>query len=211
MASCDCPVATEINDIPANACPIDWARVRKFAISRQQRWESDTSGAASTVSELADLTEWDDVLGASDVTKWVISNLFGEYIKSPGAAQTAEFDGDTKNTGNYDPTTATFQFQGASSDQLAALDTLSCEETLFVMLFDNKNKIIHGFDQTTPTIPIGLPLAPKSFFVTDMYQDEAGNFVKADGGFQLIDGWSKDFDVTSTLAGFNPLTDLVNT
>jgi len=210
MASCDCPAATELTDVPANTCSIDWARVRKFAISRNQIWTSDTVGDA-TFTQLADVTEWDDVLGASDDTKWVISGLFGEYTKAPGAAQTAEFDGDTKNTGNYDPTSVTFQMQGATSDQLAAMDTLACEEDLFIILFDNKQKIISGAAQPSGTIPFGLPLAPKSFFITDMYQDEAGNFVKADGGFQLKDGWSKDFDVTVTAATFEPLTDLVNT
>jgi len=207
MASCDCPASTELTDIPSNACPIDWARVRKFSICRQQIWVSTSTGAVSTVAQIAILSEWTTALAAVDVTKQVISAQFGEYTKAPGAAQTTEFDGDTKNTGNYDPTTSTFQFQGASSDQLAAMDTLACEETLFAILFDNKNKIIHGL---SGTVPIGFPLAPKSFSVTDMYQDEAGNFIKADGSFQLVDGWSKSTDVTATLAAFNPLIDLTN-
>lgn len=210
MATCDCPQATELPDIPASTCLVDWARVRKFSYSRQQIWQSTSSAASSTVSEIAVASEWTASLAAAGDTKQSISALFGEFAQTPGEPQTTEFDGDTKNTGNYDPTTSAFQFQGASSDQIQEMDKYACEGTLFVIFFDNKNKIIHGFDTTVTTVPVGFPVSPQSFSATDMYQEEAGGFVKSNGSFQLADGWSKSTTVTATLAAFNPLTDLIN-
>lgn len=206
--SCKCPRPAALPTVTSSPCEVDWSRVQKFAICREVIWQSATSSEASTVSELAELAEWVTVLAASDDTKWMISPIIGEFIATPGEAETAEFDGQTRNTGNYLPTTITFQTQGASSSDLAVLDDLTCEPNLSIILFDNDEGIIHGLNGTVIN---GFPLATKTFQITDMGQPDAGGFIIANGGFQLLDGWSKNTTVTNTAAtDFNPLLDLSN-
>lgn len=209
MATCTCPLPTSLTTIPDNACPIKWDRIRKFGVRRQFAFHSTSSGDASTVNEYKTLSEWADTLAAANIEKTLISGKIGEVTIVPGAAITSEFDGDTKNTGSYEPTTVNFMMSGMSSAQLAALRALSCEPVLYFEFYDKDGNIIH--DLNASSVPGGFEGVGESFSLTDMSQEEAGGEIKATGSFQLVDGWSVDGTVTVTTPDdFNPLTDLSN-
>lgn len=208
MANCTCPLPAALTTIPDNTCPIKLDRIRKFGVRRQYAFHSVTTGDASTVAQYKTLAEWADTLAAANIEKTLISGKIGEVTIVPGAAITSEFDGDTKNTGSYEPTTVNFQMSGMSSAQLAAMRALSCEPVLYFEFYDKDGNIIHN---VISTVPGGFEGVGESFQLTDMSQEEPGGEVKATGSFQLVDGWSVDGTVTVTTPDdFNPLTDLSN-
>ena len=209
MAGCECPTTTSLPSITASDCPIQWDRIRKMSVCRQYAFHSVTSDDASTVAELKTLSEWADALSAVDVTKQMITVEVGDFVITPGEALTQEFDGDTKATGSYAPSTVTFNYLGITSDQLAEMRALVCEPVLYVMFFDKDGNIVHGEDASA--VPGGFKVTAKTWSSTDMGQEEAGGLIIAHGSLMLNDGWSVGTGVTvSTPDDFDPLIDLSN-
>lgn len=208
MAGCPCPTEDALPTVPVNLCKLQWDRIRKMSVCRQPNFFSLTGMATSTLDELKTLTEWATTLAASDDTKQMITVPCGDFIAVPGEAITSEFDGDTTQTGSYNPTDVTFSTKGISSDELAAMRKLTCEGPTYTMLFDKDGNIVHVM---TGTVPGGLKTVKESWFLTDMGQEESGNLIKCNGGFQLVDGWSSGTGVTVTEPDdFNPQFDLTN-
>lgn len=208
MAGCPCPTEAALPTVPINLCKLQWDRIRKMSVCRESNFTSLTGGANATLDEMKTLAEWVTSLAASDDTKQMITVAVGDFIAVPGEAITSEFDGDTTQTGSYNPTTVTFNTKGISSAELEAMRKLTCEGVTYTMLFDKDGNIVHVMNGT---IPGGMKSVAESWFLTDMGQEESGSLIKCNGGFQLVDGWSSGTGVTVTEPDdFDPLTALSN-
>lgn len=208
MAGCPCPKDASLTIITDSDCPIQWDRVRKMSACRQFEFFSTTSSNVSTVVELKTLSEWTTALAAVDDTLQMITVKVGNFVIVPGEAVTTEFDGDTKSTGGYLPSSVTFDYLGISSTQLEEMRKLACEDVLYIMLFDKDGNIVHAIEGT---VPGGFKVVGNTWTSSDMGQEEAGGSIISHGVLQLVDGWSAGTNVTvSQPDDFNPLTDLAN-
>lgn len=202
MGLCACPNAATLETIADYTCPIDWADIVKFAISRKKLFQSLT--AASSVAELQTLAEWAPTLAAVDDTKTLITPLLDTVENEPGEAITEEFSTRTINNG-LDPTVFTGLLVNAPAATVASFKKLSCEKELYIYFFDNDGNVIHALNGA---LVQGFKLTANSFIMQDTdVKNKLAN--KNAFSFQLEAGWS-DIAAKTVPTDYDPLSDLSN-
>lgn len=176
---CSCPVASEINDIPAPGCFEDFGQITGFIL--QRRYSSGTTENSFTIATANPnvLASWSALLSATDGTKVQKSPLLHGATLEPGEFRESGSGNDVafgiplfKGRAHA---SLTGMFKRERQDVILALKDYECE-TLSVYLV-NESGWIAGVadDVTSATTFKGFPLS--SFRVSD----------KASGGYDDVD------------------------
>jgi hypothetical protein len=199
-----CPPPTALATIPSQACPEVWDQIVKFAFQRKQATPSFTS---TTIKVAA---TWTPLLTASDSTKVVITPYIAGVVIPPGEVlkeggnDNSTINGIPRITGlGFVPVTA--QPQSLQATVRAALQALGSESSLspgftnlWVYFFNRFGQIIANADGS-------------GFDAYNVMAGDAGTegFAKLNTmnfGFDLAGGWSKNANIYTPTAPFNPLS-----
>lgn len=194
-----CPPASEITDIPVPGCLRDFGQITKAIL--QRRYSSGTTQNSMTISSTNPnvLATWTALLGASDGTKVQTtpqldnSNLVSGEPEVYGGGDATAF-GLQKITAK-NPSSFTAELHAQRQDVVDALDDYTGE--IASVYFINEFGHIAGLADslTSPTTFKGFPIAPLTFFISDL---EGGKRNSPDMNkiqWQFFPGWSKFFHV----------------
>lgn len=205
MLYCDCPIRTDLPDIPAVTCPENFGQIQKVVF---QRLMGKTAENSITVAAAKTLGTWTALLAAKDATKMVVSPYIAEPTVEAGEALT--YGGGNATPGGVveilgsNSTSFTGKFLKTPQEVIKVLKGLMCVVTggLGVYLINGNGQIaaIKDSDNYKP-IPV------ESLFVGD----------RTIGGLEAPDAnvisWSFKPNWSDNLAifkpEFNPLTQLV--
>lgn len=207
---CSCPVASELPDIPTEACPENLGQIQKLAF--QRIYSSGSTKNKFTISSANPnlLASWTALTGASDGTKVTISPFIANPTSEAGAPR--EYGGGNATLGGIpiilgaEPTTFSCELHSAKQTIVKALKDYMCE-TLGVYFIDESGKIIGLADDNSSATEF-YPIPVRQFFVGDK---TFGGFESVDMNtiqFSMLANWSNELYVV-TPSDFDALTELV--
>lgn len=205
MLYCDCPLGTDLPDIPAVTCPENFGQIQKVVF---QRLMGKTAENSITVATAKTLGTWTALLAAKDATKMVVSPYIAEPTVEAGEALT--YGGGNATPGGVveilgsNSTPFTGKFLKTPQAVIKVLKQFMCEVTggLGVYLINGNGQIAAIKDgENYKPIPV------ESLFVGD----------RTIGGLEAPDtnviswsfkpNWSDNLEIFKP--DFNPLTQLV--
>jgi hypothetical protein len=140
LLGCDCPLPTELADIPANSCPENIGQIQRFFIARKGNiiWDNATPANNLPATISGDVIEvvagWNTLFAAADDTKVIKTPLVGGDTAitagtaiTQGGGDNTTLNGETLVNG-YNPADGTARFDSLSTAQVVAMKALRCEE-----------------------------------------------------------------------------------
>lgn len=201
---CNCPAATALTEIVAEACGVNLKQIQKIAY---QRSGNNFDGQAG--SDILLLADWQTRTAAVDATKIVITPLVGgdPTIESGEAITTGGGDNSTLNgveeVEGVNPSSFSCIFKGLSSKVESEMKELTCEKSLTVYLL-LQGGLIACVEVVAATEHEGFPV--QSVFTSDRNNAGFGTKDFVNHSFELAEGWSDSLVIVTP--SFNPLTDL---
>lgn len=209
-----CPPSAEIQDITISTCLEDFGQIQKAALQRQYASAGTKNAFVTATNSILVKASWDAFIAAADSTKIQTT----PYIENPtfaaGAARTTgggngTVGGINKKIGT-EVTTAEFYLNAYNQGTIEELKMYMQETSLGIFLFNEHGQIgCLTDDRTTPTEYYPIPVAPRTFFVSDKQfgglEEEDRNMLM----FEFLANWSDKFVIVNP-TDFNPLTDLTN-
>lgn len=207
----ECPVPSQIVDIPVDLCPFDLGQIVKFGITRL--YSSGTTLNSIAYSDADNLASWSSLITATGNTKVQFSPLIGNWLTDPQDANIAGEGNETPDgvgiVTSLGKTDVTYNLLQPHPSIAAALKSYVSEGiNLGVYLVNNAGKIIAKADSSTsPTTVYPIPI--RKYFLNDRAVGGLDNFDTHPGGWTFLPGWSdnlvmiepSDFDALVALQG----------
>ncbi len=206
LNSCNCPLPSAISDLTASTCGENWGQIQKVIVQRRGFVFDGTAGKDITL-----LADWQALQSLStdekiQITPFVYNAIItaGESITNGGGDNTT-LGGEVELVG-VNPSVFAAMFQSLTSEQIAELQTLNCENSLSVYFVTQDQKIIANQPDRvgSPNEYTGFPVS--SFFVGDKGNEGFATKDKNSFSFNMEACWSAAEAVT--VPAFNPLTAL---
>jgi len=198
---CNCPEATSLVEIVAEACGVNLKQIQRLAAQRVQTTPSFTP------TTILDLSAWQDLMSATDSTKIVVTPLIaGDPVIEPGdKITTGGGDNSTLNgveeLEGVNPSNFSCLFKSLSTATEVAIKALICEKNLTIYLILEGGRIACATVSATCS---GFQI--QSFFLSDRGNAGFGTKDSFKCSFALPSGWSEKLAIYKPT--WNPLTDL---
>lgn len=186
LAFCECPLPTEIIDIPAFTCGENFGQIQKIVFQRRQ-----TVAPFASLVTAATLAPWTVLKAASDATK-VVSTPFFENFVIPGVEAITEggddnttLDGVAVVVGETTPI-ATGNFRSLPGLTFEAIQKYNCETDLTAYFITEYGKII---GDTSQFAFAGIPI--QEYYIGDKSINGKNTQDKNMFRFAVRGGWSK--------------------
>lgn len=210
---CDCDDLT-LEVIPQNLCAEDLGQITKVGVQLQQ--PSDSPSFAN-LAAVQNLSNWIDLLDATDETKIVITPITEGFVVPP---TTASLEGGSGGNDTLDgmpiahdgePARVEFMMRSISAAIRRALKKIQCSQTLdrpvVVYLFNTAKKKVSLMQAVDG---IGFQGHPAyAFFTGDPGSEGNNQSDKTPGGFSFPYGWADYRKIVNV--NFDPRTELVPT
>lgn len=207
MEGCDCPLPDALTTIPGFSCGEDMGQIQKLIFQRRQ------ATPPLTVTEAALLTNWQDLLDATDDTKVVITPFISGFA-IPKAEPNLEGGNDNSTINGApiphpsNPVRSTGDMRSVPAATLRAMKDLNCEDPngMTVYMVNQFGKIFGVSTDGTDFEGFGIQ-AP---FVGDSSNEGYAKNDLTPINMSYPTGW-RDYLKSITPSDFNALTDLAAT
>ena len=189
FASCACPPAVAITDIPVEDCGENLGQIQRIVFQRRQATGSPTFATLVLPTLIAN---WDTLKTATDATKVQATPLFEGFTIPAVEAITEGGDDNTTLDGvplvvGASTITVPGNFRSLPSSILKALKAYNCEKNLTVFLVNEFGKIIGQSTTDASTDFRGLEIL--EFFIGDGGNEGKNTQDKTMFRFNLRYGW----------------------